>query len=68
MGLIKKKALPIPEDCKGLEIKVQSSTCTGERVIGFYDRKTHELKYSELVQSDDDIRNYYKKYGIRYDQ
>ena len=68
MGLIKKKSLPIPEDCKGLEIKVQSSTCTGERVIGFYDRKTRELKYSELVQSDDDIRNYYKKYGIRYDQ
>ena len=62
--MFKKRCVPVPEDCKGLEIKVQSSTCTGERVIGFYDRKTHELKYSELVESDGDIKRFYEKYGL----
>ena len=49
--MFRKRPIPVPEDCKGLEIKVQSSTCTGERIIGFYDRKTRELKYSELVDA-----------------
>lgn len=65
MSFLKNKTQPVPDDCKGMEIKVMSSTCTGERVIGFYDRRTRELKYSELVQSDDDIKNYYKKYGMK---
>ena len=64
--MFKKRSVPVPEDCKGLEIKVQSSTCTGERVIGFYDRKTHELKYSELVESDSDIKRFYEKYGLPF--
>ena len=64
--MFKKRSVPMPEDCKGLEIKVQSSTCTGERVIGFYDRKTHELKYSELVESDSDIKRFYEKYGLPF--
>jgi hypothetical protein len=65
--MFKKRSVPVPEDCKGLEIKVQSSTCTGERVIGFYDRKTHELKYSELVESDSDIKRFYEKYGLKHE-
>ena len=65
--MFKKHCIPVPEDCKGLEIKVQSSTCTGEKVIGFYDRKTHELKYSELVESESDIKRFYDKYGISYE-
>lgn len=65
--MFKKRCIPVPEDCKGLEIKVQSSTCTGEKVIGFYDRKTHELKYSELVKSENDVRDFYKKYGLKYE-
>ena len=62
--MFKKRPIPVPEDCKGLEIKVQSSTCTGERIICFYDRKTRELKYSELVRSDSDIKRFYEKYGL----
>ena len=58
---------PVPDDCKGLEVKVQSSTCTGEKVIGFYDRKTRELKYSELVRSENDIESFYEKYGLKHE-
>lgn len=64
MGLLKKKKLPVPEGCEGMEVRVMSSTCTGERVIGFYDRKTRELKFSELVRSDRDIKDFYEKYGF----
>lgn len=65
MSIFKKKKAAIPPECQGMEIKITSSTCTGEKVIGFYDRKTRELKYSELVKSDDDIKKFYEKYGIK---
>ena len=48
-----------------MQIKVMSSTCTGEKTIGFYDRKTRELKYCELVESENDIRRFYEKYGLQ---
>ena len=66
MILKKKRTAAIPVGCEGLEIKVSSSTCTGEKVIGFYDRRTRELKYSELVLSDSDIKDFYEKYGVEY--
>lgn len=68
MSLRKKHKAAIPEGCEGLEIKVTSSTCTGEKVIGFYDRRTRELKYGELVQSDSDIADFYEKYGLKYEK
>ena len=66
MGLIKRKKLAVPEECEGMEIKVMSSTCTGEKTIGFYDRKTRELKYCELVQDENDIKRFYEKYGLKH--
>lgn len=63
--MFRKKVLPVPAGCEGMQIKVMSSTCTGERVIGFYDRKTHELKYSELVESESDIQRFYEKHGLK---
>ncbi len=63
--MFRKKKMPVPAGCEGMQIKVMSSTCTGERVIGFYDRKTHELKYSELVESESDIQRFYEKYGLK---
>lgn len=60
----KSKAITIPKECVGLEIKIESSICTGEKTIGFYNPKTKKLLYSELVTSSDDIDNFYKKYGI----
>lgn len=58
----------MPKDCEGLKIKVMSSTCTGEKTIGFYDTKTRELKYSELVRSDRDIKAFYEKYGVPFEK
>ncbi len=54
----------IPPECAGMEVKVQSSTCTGEKTIGFYNRNTRELMYIELVRSQADIDAFYEKYGI----
>ncbi|ADU23358.1 MULTISPECIES: hypothetical protein [Ruminococcus] len=65
MGIFKKKVTKkVPEDCEGLEIKVQTSTCTGEKTIGFFDRKTGELRYKELVRTSEDIDSFYESYGL----
>ncbi len=60
----KKKVREIPNECRGMEIKIQSSTCTGEKTIGFFDRKTGELMYKELVRDKSDIAAFYESYGI----
>ena len=58
MGIFKKKTVkPIPEECRGMEIKIMSSTCTGE--------KTREIMYPELVKSDSDVEAFYEKYGLK---
>lgn len=65
MGIFKKfHALPVPEECKGFDIKIESSTCTGEKTIGFYDPHAKRLMYTELVRSDEDIQQFYEKYGL----
>ena len=66
MSLIRRKkpALPIPEPDRAEDVRVESSTCTGERTIGFYDKGKKMLMFAELVQSDEDISRFYKKYGI----
>lgn len=63
-GKNKKNIQPIPTECIGLEVKVESSTCTGEKTIGFYNPKNKKLLYSELVTSSQDIKNFYEKYKI----
>ncbi|MBO5448198.1 MAG: hypothetical protein J5994_02610 [Ruminococcus sp.] len=65
MGLFTKKVIKkIPPECEGMEIRIQSSTCTGEKTIGFYSRSTRELMYTELVRDQSDIDGFYEKYGI----
>ncbi|MBR1739099.1 MAG: hypothetical protein IJ737_02310 [Ruminococcus sp.] len=65
MSLFSKKSVrKVPPECEGMEIKVQSSTCTGERTIGFLDRKTGDLRYKELIRTDADITAFYKSYGL----
>ena len=65
MGIFKKKTLkPIPEESRGMEIKIMSSTCTGEKTIGFYNRNTREIMNPELVKSDSDVETFYEKYGL----
>ncbi|MBR1422831.1 MAG: hypothetical protein IJ571_05250 [Ruminococcus sp.] len=60
-----KKHKSIPPECEGMEVKVMSSTCTGEKTIGFYNRNTRELMYIELVRSQADIDDFYEKYGLK---
>lgn len=48
-----------------MEIKIMSSTCTGEKTIGFYNRNTREIMYPELVKSDSDVEAFYEKYGLK---
>ena len=65
----KKKILhPIPEPFTAQDIKTEASTCTGERTIGFYDRGSHRLRFAELVRSEQDIRDFYAKYGVALDK
>ena len=62
----KKSPLPIPEPFTADDIKVEASICTGERTVGFYDRATKKLMCAELVRSDRDIADFYRKYGLEY--
>ena len=63
----KKESLPIPEPFTAADIRTEASTCTGERTIGFYDRGAHRLRYAELVRTEQDIRDFYAKYGADLD-
>lgn len=66
MSIFKKTAaVPIPESFTADDVKIESSTCTGEKTIGFYDKSTKKLMFAELVRSNKDIQRFYKKYGIQ---
>ena len=56
--------LPFPEGFTADDIKIESSTCTGEKTIGFYSKADRKLHYSELVTKRQDIVDFYEKYGI----
>lgn len=60
-----KKTLPIPDGFSQRDIKIESSTCTGEKTIGFYSASEKKLLYAELVRGDDDITEFYEKYGLK---
>ncbi|MGN0666700.1 MAG: hypothetical protein ACI4KF_09270 [Huintestinicola sp.] len=63
-GRKKTDPVPVPEECRGLEVRVESSICTGEKTIGFYDKSRKRLLHSELVRSEEDIRSFCNKYGV----
>ena len=44
-------------------ITTQSSICTGETTIGFYDPHTGKLLQAVVVRSPQDIADYYGAYG-----
>ena len=58
-----KAPLPIPEPFTASDIRVEASICTGERIIGFYDKASRRLVCAELVRSDQDIADFCAKYG-----
>lgn len=43
------KSQAIPDRFTAADIRMESSTCTGETVIGFYDAAEKRLCYAELV-------------------
>ena len=57
-------AEPIPEGFSENDIRIESSTCTGEKTIGFYSKADKKLHFSELVRSQRDIDSFYRKYGM----
>ncbi len=66
MNLFKKtqSTLPIPDGFTAASVRIEASTCTGERTIGFFSPAENRLMYAELVKSEADIKKFYKKYGI----
>ena len=64
MRWLTKKKQPIPFDPETQEPVIRASICTGERTIGFYDKKTRRLRYAELVRTDADITRFYRQYGL----
>lgn len=55
----------VPDECRGMEVKIESSTCTGEKTIGFFDPVSRKLLYRELVRGEHDIADFYEKYGLK---
>lgn len=61
---MKKKILPIPDGFTAEDIRIESSICTGEKTIGFYSAADKKLHFAELVRTNADIEDFYRKYGI----
>jgi len=62
----KKKITKIPDGFAAEDIRIESSICTGEKTIGFYDKKNGKLAFAELVRDDKDIEIFYSKYGLTF--
>ncbi|MDE6731588.1 MAG: glycosyltransferase [Oscillospiraceae bacterium] len=58
-------AQSLPEGFTERDIRIESSVCTGETLIGFFDRTENKLAYAELVESETDVDRFYKKYGLK---
>lgn len=63
---LRSRSQKLPEGFTEGDIRIESSVCTGETVIGFFNRIENKLMFAELVQSEADIEKFYKKYGIKY--
>ena len=60
----KKSAFATPPTGMGrANIRTESSICTGETTIGFYDPHTGKLLQAVEVRSPQDIADYYGAYG-----
>lgn len=60
--------VPIPQDFTAEDIKIESSICTGEKTIGFYSAADKKLHYAELVRTNSDVAEFYRKYGLFYSE
>lgn len=60
----KQKTFAVPESCRGFEIDVDRSICTGEMTVGFRDPASGKLKYAELVRNEEEVEGFKRKYGF----
>ena len=56
----------IPDGFTADSIRTESSICTGETVIGFYDESSKKLCHAEMVKNEEEIAAFYAKYGLKY--
>lgn len=59
----REKTLDVPETCRGFEIDVDKSICTGEMTVGFRDPASGKLQYAELARNEEEVEAFKKKYG-----
>ena len=64
----KNEIMEIPEGFTAEDMKIESSVCTGEKLIGFFSREQNKLVYAERVDDESDIKAFYQKYGISHDE
>ncbi len=55
-----------PDGMRETDIALESSTCTGETVIGFRSKADGHLLNAVVVRSRADIETFYKSYGFVY--
>ena len=55
-----------PENLQKTDIALESSTCTGETLIGFRSKSDGRLLNAVVVRSRQDIETFYKSYGYTY--
>lgn len=62
--MFKKKKKIIEWDRENLIPIIHKSICTGEAVIGFKNKNTKEFTEIMLIENDNDLNEFIKKYGI----
>ncbi|MCM1023022.1 MAG: hypothetical protein NC395_03065 [Prevotella sp.] len=65
---MKKKILPVPDGFSVKDIRVEASVCTGEKTVGFYSPADKKLHFAELVRTEADIAEFYRRYGLEKDK
>lgn len=61
----RKATTRIPPDGFGeKDIRTESSICTGETTIGFYDPRSGRLLQAVAVRTEGEIADYYRSYGF----
>ena len=62
--MFKKKNKIIEWDRENLIPIIHKSICTGEAVVGFKNKNTKEFTEIMLIEKDNDLNEFIKKYGI----
>ena len=62
--MFKKKNKTIEWDRENLIPIIHKSICTGEAVVGFKNKNTKEFTEIMLIENDNDLNEFIKKYGI----